>query len=132
MTHSQLGLIEHPESVYSIALSPSDRALAFIGRFGNVIIQSVSCIAVSTLFVDLCHVQQFSGFAHFLKQDLVPLSRPHSTFQQPNILISHTTLDTWKNGELENTETLLTNAIHWSQYPNHHLFAAQALVHARL
>ena len=110
-THLQLGLIEHPESVYSIALSPSDRALAFIGRFGKVISQSVSCIAMSTLFVGLCRVQQFSGFAHFSKQDLVPLSRPHPTFQQPDIQISHTTLNAWKNGELENAETLLTNAV---------------------
>jgi hypothetical protein len=41
-------------------------------------------------------------------------------------------VDSWKNGQLENSEKLLTAAISVSQSSNHHLFASRALLRTRM
>ena len=48
-THTQLGLIEHPEDIHSIAVSPDDRFLAIGGEDGKITINSLSHITVSIL-----------------------------------------------------------------------------------
>ena len=48
-THIQLGLIQHPQDIRSIAVSPDDRFLAIGGRNGKVTINSLSRITVSIL-----------------------------------------------------------------------------------
>ena len=40
-THSQCGLIEHTQDIYSIAVSPDDRFLAVGGAQGNIIIRNL-------------------------------------------------------------------------------------------
>ena len=47
-THAQLGLIQHPQNIYSIALSPDDQFLA-IGGYGKKI--SLSRMRVSIVFL---------------------------------------------------------------------------------
>lgn len=71
-------------------------------------------------------------FSVLSNQDLIPLSRLHPTFKEPDNRIDRTVLDAWKHDHLENAEVLLTSAIHESQHPSHHLLAARALVRARL
>ena len=46
-THSQLGLIQHPQDIYSIAVSPDDHFLAIAGEDGKITIKSLSDINVS-------------------------------------------------------------------------------------
>ena len=41
-------------------------------------------------------------------------------------------LDTWKNGQLEDAESLLTTTVHQHRHPSYHFLAARALVRARL
>jgi len=48
-THSQLGLIQHPQNIRSIAPPPGDPFIAIGGMDGKIIIQSLSRISVSTL-----------------------------------------------------------------------------------
>ena len=48
-THTQLGLIRHPQKICSIALSPDDRFLAIGGGDGKISVGSLSRIAVSIL-----------------------------------------------------------------------------------
>ena len=48
-THTQLGLIQHPQDVHSIAVSPDDRFLAIGGHGGKITINSLSHITVSIL-----------------------------------------------------------------------------------
>ena len=69
-------------------------------------------------------------FTHCSKQDSIPLSRLHSTFQEPDIHVNHATLDAWQHDQLENAEALLTTAI--NEDASHHLLAARALLRARL
>ena len=47
-THTQLGLIQHPQDIRSIALSPDDLFIAICGWDGTIDIQSLSRIGVST------------------------------------------------------------------------------------
>ena len=49
-THTQLGLVQHPQDVRSIAVSPDDRFLAIGGDDGKITINSLFRIAVSILF----------------------------------------------------------------------------------
>jgi WD40 repeat protein len=49
-THNLLGLIEHPQDIHSIAVSPDDRFLAIGGQNGNITINCLSRISVSILF----------------------------------------------------------------------------------
>jgi WD40 repeat protein len=48
-THAQLSLIQHPQGISSISVSPDDQFLAIGGRGGRITIHSVSRIAVSNL-----------------------------------------------------------------------------------
>jgi len=40
LTHTQLGLIEHPQDIYSIAFSPDDQLIGIGGENGKIIIES--------------------------------------------------------------------------------------------
>ena len=46
-THARLGLIQHPQVIYSIALSPDDRFLVIGGNSGKITIRSLYRITVS-------------------------------------------------------------------------------------
>jgi WD40 repeat protein len=48
-THTQLGLIQHPQDIRSIAVSPDDRFLAIGGRDGTITMNSLSRITVCIL-----------------------------------------------------------------------------------
>ncbi|KAH0838856.1 hypothetical protein J3R83DRAFT_7270 [Lanmaoa asiatica] len=62
----------------------------------------------------------------------IPLSRLHRTLQEPEIRIDDAALDSWNHDQLENAETLLTQAISETRNPSHHVLASRALVRARL
>ncbi|KAG6377833.1 WD40-repeat-containing domain protein [Boletus reticuloceps] len=47
-THNQLSVIQHPQEIWSLAVSPDDRHLAIGGRDGKIIIESLSHINTST------------------------------------------------------------------------------------
>ena len=49
-THTKLGLIEHPKHIRAIALSPDDQFIAIGGWRGKIIIESLSLIAVSSVY----------------------------------------------------------------------------------
>jgi WD40 repeat protein len=49
VTHTQLGFIQHPQDIRSIAVSPDERFLAIGGRNGIITIDSLSRITVSIL-----------------------------------------------------------------------------------
>jgi len=108
-THTQLGLIQHPQDIRSIAVSPDDRLLAIGGDDGKITINSLFRIVNS-----------------------IPLSPLHPTFQEPDIQIDDNALHSWKHNQLANAETLLTTAIHESRNPSPHALASRALVRARL
>ncbi|KAF8546871.1 hypothetical protein OG21DRAFT_1027557 [Imleria badia] len=66
-------------------------------------------------------------------QDLPRTSQDlHPTFQEPHIQIDNVALDSWEHDQLENAEAILTEVIHESQNPSHHLLAGRALVRTRL
>jgi WD40 repeat protein len=47
-SHTQLGLLQHPQKIYSIAFSPDDRFLAIVGSGGTItIINTVSVLSCS-------------------------------------------------------------------------------------
>ena len=48
-THTRVGLIQHPQEIRSIVLSPDDLFIAISGRDGKIIIQSLSRIIVSNM-----------------------------------------------------------------------------------
>ena len=50
-THAQLGLIEYPPAIYSIALSPDDRFLAVNGNSGKITIKSLYRVTVCIVFL---------------------------------------------------------------------------------
>ncbi|KAF8555785.1 hypothetical protein OG21DRAFT_1460469 [Imleria badia] len=107
-THTLLGLIEHPQDIYSIALSPGDRYLA-LGADAKI---------------------TFQGLSHIT--DSIQLSRLNHTFQEPDIQIDATALDLWEDDRLEDAEALMTAAITESQNPGHNVLVSRALVRARL
>ncbi|KAF8548919.1 WD40 repeat-like protein, partial [Imleria badia] len=108
-THTRLGLIQHPQDIRSVALSPDDRFIA-TGREGRK-------ITIRSLF----------PFANS-----IPLSRLHTTFQEPDFRIDDPPLDAWKQDHLANADALLTSAIHESRDLNPPVLASRALVRARL
>ena len=64
-TYTQLGLIQHPQDILSIALSPDDRFIAIGGVGGKITIKCLSCVVVSV--VTLLHYdvsEQPSCFNH--------------------------------------------------------------------
>ena len=120
-THAQLGLIQHPQDIRSISVSPDDRFLAIGGEDGKITIHSLSCVAVSSLSAPI--IFQYNS---------IHLPRLHQTFQDPEIRIDDAVLHSWKHNQLANAEALLTAAIHESRNPIHHALAGRALVRARL
>ncbi|KAI9567960.1 hypothetical protein HD554DRAFT_853796 [Boletus coccyginus] len=107
-THTQLGRIQHPQAIRSIAVSPDNRFIAIGGDSGTITIESLSPIT-----------------------DSIPLSRQHPTFQEPDLQINDAALDLWKQDQLTDAQALLTTAITASD-TNHHVLACRALVWARL
>ena len=122
----QLGLIQHTRSIYAITLSPDDRSLAIGGQGGKMTVRGLSSITVSIVGAS----QQRS--ARPSKQDPIPVSSLHPTFQEPDIQIDDASLESWKLDQLENANALLTAAIAESRNPTHHVLASRALVRARL
>jgi WD40 repeat protein len=59
-THTQLGLIQHPQDICSITVSPDDRFLAICGEHGNITIYSLSHVTVSVLSRwNVVHINNF-------------------------------------------------------------------------
>ena len=59
-THTQLGLMQHPEDIRSIAVSPDDQFLAIGGENGKITINSLFHISVSILFRSIVvHMSNF-------------------------------------------------------------------------
>ena len=50
-THTQLGLVQHPQNIRSIAVSPDDRFLAIGGQDGRVTINSLSQCAIASIWI---------------------------------------------------------------------------------
>jgi WD40 repeat protein len=77
-THTQLGLIQHFEEIFSIAVSPDDRFLAIAGDSGKINIRSLSYVTVSILSCWLVvHTNNFLT-PIILPCDSTPLSHtPH-------------------------------------------------------
>ena len=48
-THSQLGLIQHPQNIHSMVLSPDDRFLVIAGENGKITINSLARVNASTI-----------------------------------------------------------------------------------
>ena len=132
-TRTQLDFIQDTQpavaqSIRSIALSPDDRSLAIGGDGGKITVRSLSPIIVSIVGAS----EQLSYSARLSKQDQIPLSRLHPTFQEPDIQIDDAALESWKHDQLETANALLTAAIAESRNPTHHVLASRALVRARL
>ncbi|KAF8436056.1 hypothetical protein L210DRAFT_3550116 [Boletus edulis BED1] len=128
-THAQLGLIQHPRDIRSIAFSPDDQSLAFGGNDRKINTIRVSSIINSTPSSPL-HPTPHEPVIQV--DDFVTASSPrHPTLQEPDIQIDDAVLDSWKHDQLENAEALLTAAISESQNPNHNLFASRALLRTR-
>ena len=130
-THTQLGLIQHPQDISSIAVSPDDRFLAIGREDGKITINSLSHITVSILsrwIVAGLPIFVLPSFFH----DSIPLSRLYPACQEPDIRINDAALHSWKHNQLANAEVLLTAEIHESRNSSHHALASRALVRARL
>ena len=67
-THTRVGLIQHTQSIRSIALSPDDRSLAIGGNSAKITIRNLSRITVGTVF--LCIMTHMNNL-------LVPLVFPN-------------------------------------------------------
>ena len=105
-THTQLGLIQHPEDIRSIAVSPDDRFLAIAGRQGNITINSLSRIIVSILSINNLLVPIIYPC------DSIPLSHIHPTFQEPDsdIRIGDAALHSWQHNPFANAQALRERA----------------------
>ncbi|KAF8553290.1 hypothetical protein OG21DRAFT_1267989 [Imleria badia] len=100
--HSQLGLIQHPQDIISIAISPDNQFIAIDGPGGKIIIRKLADV-------------------------LLPC---HSTV--PLIDITDTALDSWRKNRLADAEASLTETITNSRHKNHHALANRALVRVHL
>jgi WD40 repeat protein len=85
--HTQLGLIQHPQDILSIALSPDDRLIAIGGEDGEITIKCLSPIIVSIvtccIMVYLNNLPASMIFPHRIQSlclDSTPLSR-NQTFR---------------------------------------------------
>ena len=105
VTHSQLGLIEHPQDISSIAVSPDDQFIAIGGEDGKITINSLSRILVSIL--SDCGVYEQLSCCHILPLDSIPLSRLTPTSQEPDIRIDDGELHSWKHNQLANAEAFI-------------------------
>jgi WD40 repeat protein len=57
-THTQLGLIQHPQKIRSIAVSPDDHFLAIGGKEGKITIDNLSRLTVSITWI-VVHMNNF-------------------------------------------------------------------------
>ncbi|KAF8439723.1 hypothetical protein L210DRAFT_3504191 [Boletus edulis BED1] len=135
-TSTQLDLVQHPQNIHSIAISPDDRFLAIGGCDGKVIIKSLSRTIASTHEPGQQGGQQLEDLVKFSSlpriADSILLSTLDPRFPEPELRIDVTVLDLWKQDQLTKTETLLTAAIAASPHTTHDVLASHALVHARL
>ena len=96
VTHTQLGLIEHPQDIRPIALSPDDRFLAIGGEGGEITIHSLSRISASTL--SRCHMNNFLTPIVFHRIRLV--YTPHSRHQMFRLTTLCSTLGNTINSQM--------------------------------
>ena len=84
--------------------------------------------------LDYPESEQLSCSVHLSKYDSIPLSRPHPTFYEPDIMnqIDDAAPHSWKHDHLINAHALLTAAIPNSRNLIHHVLASRAIVRARL
>ena len=61
-THSQIGLIEHPQEIRSIAISPDGRFLAIGGEGGKITINSLTLVYASIGIVESQRIRVTSSF----------------------------------------------------------------------
>ena len=106
MIHTQLALILCSSERGPIVFFPDDQ-LAILSLEKKIIIKVLSLVKVCPMFL------QYFPACDFLMQDM---------------RIGNDVLDTWKNGQLTDAETLLTAAIQRSTGMAHHILASQALV----
>jgi WD40 repeat protein len=125
-THTRVGLIQHTQSIRSIALSPDNRFLVIGGNSGKIAItdlRDVPPASYSTVSIFYCQFTllqfQFDLTDHFVSQ-------------LPFIEITNAALDSWKQDWLADVETSLTGTITNSRNQSHHALANRALVRARL
>ena len=125
-THTRVGLVQHTQSIRSIALSLDNRFLAIGGNNGKIAIGDLrdvppaSYSIVSILYCQSTLLQfQFDMTDRFVSQ-------------LPFIDITNAALDSWKQDWLADTETSLTGTITNSRNQSHHALANRALVRARL
>jgi WD40 repeat protein len=91
-THTQLGLIERPQAIRSIAVSPDNRFLAIGGEGGKITINSLSRVTVSTLSRwIMVHMNNFLAPINF-PCDSIPLSHIYPTLQEAGIRLDNTVL----------------------------------------
>ncbi|KAF8556447.1 hypothetical protein OG21DRAFT_1459308 [Imleria badia] len=99
-THTQLGLIQHPQDVVSIVFSPDDHFLAIGGSTDRITIRNLEDLQLPS----------------------------YSTL--PFIEITDTAFNFWKRGLLADAEASLTQKILNAEYKCHHALANRALVRA--
>ena len=63
-THTQLGHVQHPQNIESIAISPDDQLIATGGWNGKIIIESLSRFNVSTMQCWFTHYLNNSTLTH--------------------------------------------------------------------
>ena len=76
-THAQLGLIQHPEDILSMALSPDDRVIAIGGDGGKIAIKCLSRIIVSIV---TCCIMAYPNNLLASIIFSIPVSCLHPTF----------------------------------------------------
>ncbi|KAF8552471.1 hypothetical protein OG21DRAFT_1443452 [Imleria badia] len=108
-TYTQLSLIQHPQDIHSIAVSPDGQFLAIGEKCGKITIKKLSHIAYQ-----------------------IPITCLYPSFQEPVIQIDDAALNLWRHDQLADSEALLTAAIPTPQRSSHHALASRALVRARL
>ena len=101
VTHTQLGLIQHPQDIRSIAVSPDDRFLAIGGRGGKITINSLSPVIVSLLsHWIVVHTYNFLAPIIFHSiQSLYVVYTPHSRNQTSGLTTLHSTLGSTINSQ---------------------------------
>ena len=98
-THTQLGLIQHPQDIHSIALS-SDSLLAIGEQGGKITINSLSRITVSILFRWIVvHTNDFLAPIIFSIQSPRLVHTPHSRHQTFRSMTLRSTLGSTVNSQ---------------------------------
>ncbi|KAF8439762.1 hypothetical protein L210DRAFT_3645759 [Boletus edulis BED1] len=154
-TSTRLSLIQHPQHIQSIAVSPDDHFLAIGGYHGKIIIESLPRINASTceqgkqdkesstsgghdndIHDSIVHVLQerHAKLSSLLRTaDSILLSPLHpGTFPESDFQIDGAGLDLWKDDQLTNAEASLTAAIATSGSTGYDILTSRALVRARL